>query len=267
MSEIAAIGHVSRDIVAGGEPRPGGPVLYAALALARLGADARIAASCAAADRDLLLRPLEELGFPLRWHESSATTAYRFHYEGDRRVMTQDAVGDPWTAEQAREGAGEARWVHVGALVRTDFSAAVLAALAAGGRTLLLDAQGLVRTPALGALRTDGDIGDALTHVTILKLDDAEAAALVGTAEPDRLRDLGVREVLLTLGSRGAWVITSSSSRLVPAGELDAGVGVDPTGAGDTFAAAYLVHRSRGAEPVEAARAATEAVAELLASR
>ncbi len=27
------------------------------------------------------------------WHESSTTTAYSFHYEGDRRIMWQDAVG------------------------------------------------------------------------------------------------------------------------------------------------------------------------------
>jgi sugar/nucleoside kinase (ribokinase family) len=265
VNEIAAIGHLSRDVVDGGEPRPGGTVFYAALTFDRLGADARIAASCAAEDRELLLRPLEALSLPVAWYESSASTAYRLRYEGDRRVLLQDSVGDPWTPEQAVEAVGDAHWVLVGGLVRTDFSIATLAALAGGGRALLVDAQGLVRTPALGRLRTDGDIGGALAHVSMLKLDDAEAEALLDTSEPDRLRELGVPEVLLTLGSRGSIVVTTALSAPVPATEV--GTEIDPTGAGDTFAAAYLVSRSHGAEPVEAARAATDAVAAFLAER
>jgi sugar/nucleoside kinase (ribokinase family) len=44
----------------------------------------------------------------------------------------------------------------------------------------------------------------------------------------------------------------------VPAVEADGPI--DPTGAGDTFAATYLSGRAAGAEPVEAARMAAEAV-------
>jgi sugar/nucleoside kinase (ribokinase family) len=263
VTEIAAIGHLSRDVVAGGEPRPGGTIFYSARALARLGADAVAAASCAATDREALLRPLEAFGIPVSWHESSATTEYRFRYEGDRRLMFQDAVGDPWSPEQARAGAGDATWVHVGALARTDFPPDTLAALAEGGRALLVDGQGLVRTSALGPLRIDGEVESGLSHVTVLKLDGEEAEALAGGTEPKRLLALGVPELILTLGSRGALVVTPSLTEHVPALELD--LDVDPTGAGDTFSAAYLVARSRGAEPVEAARTATGTVAEFLA--
>ena len=63
---------------------------------------------------------------------------------------------------RARARSGEdATWVHVGALVRTDFPTETLAALATAERRLLVDAQGLVRTPALGPLRTNGQIGDS----------------------------------------------------------------------------------------------------------
>lgn len=265
MTEIAAIGHLSRDVVAGGAPRPGGTVFYAARALARLGADAVVAASCAASDRDSLVRPLEAFRLPVRWHESSTTTAYRFRYEGDRRLMIQDAVGDPWSAEDARAGAGDARWVHVGALVRSDFPPETLAALAEDDRALLVDGQGLVRTPSLGPLEVDGEVGPALSHVTILKLDDEEADALAGGTETERLLALGVPELILTLGSQGALVVTPSLAEHVPAVELEPDV--DATGAGDTFSAAYLVARARGAEPVEAARSATDTVAELLVGR
>ncbi len=264
MSAIAVLGHLARDVVAGGAPRPGGAVLYSGQALARIGADATVGASCAVADRAELLPALEAFGLPTEWYESSTTSAYSFHYEGDTRIMRQDAVGDPWSSDRALRAAGDAEWVHVGALVRSDFPEDVLAALAEGGRSLLVDAQGLVRRADLGPLRTDGEIGDVLRHVRILKLNDEEAETLVGSAEPASLRSLGVPEVVLTLGSHGSYVITPDALERVPADVVSDSV--DPTGAGDTFSASYLTRRAEGAEPVEAARAATQAVAAFLAN-
>ncbi|MFO7573085.1 MAG: PfkB family carbohydrate kinase [Gaiellaceae bacterium] len=263
MSGIAVIGHLCRDVVAGSPPRPGGGVFYATRALAQLGKDATVAAACAADDRETLLPPLEAFGLPVRWYASSTTTAYSFHYEGDRRIMEQDAVGDPWGAAQAVEAVGEAAWVGVCALTRSDFPPSTLEALASDGRRLLVDAQGLVRLPALGALRSGREIGDVLRHVTILKLNDEEAETLVGSHEPARLRSLDVPEVILTLGSRGAWVVTRDVAEHVPALPLEASG--DPTGAGDTFAMAYLASRIEGGEPVEAARVASTVAGEHVA--
>jgi sugar/nucleoside kinase (ribokinase family) len=256
------MGHITRDVVAEGEPRPGGGVFYAARALARLGADAHVRASCSAEDRPMLIPPLEAFGLPVSWQESSTTTAYSFHYEGDRRIMRQEAVGDPWTPEQAVEAAADAVWIDVCALTRTDFPPETLAALDPGGRQLLVDLQGLVRTATVGPLQTDAKVGDVLRYVEILKLNDEEATTLVGGAEPERLRDLGVPEVLLTLGSQGAWVVTPDIVEFVPAEPVEGAV--DPTGAGDTYSVTYLVQRAAGAEPVEAARVAANTVAAFL---
>jgi sugar/nucleoside kinase (ribokinase family) len=263
MTSIAALGHLTRDVVAGGAPRPGGGVFYAARTLGRLGADARITASCSAEHRAALMPALEEFGLPTRWRESSTTTAYSFHYEGDRRIMWQDAVGDPWTAAQALAAVGDATWIDVCALTRTDFPAGTLGALAEGGRRLLVDLQGLVRTATIGPLHTDEHIGDVLRHVEVLKLNDEEAGTLVGSAEPERLLELGVPEVILTLGSQGAYAITPAIIEHVPSVPV-AGL-VDPTGAGDTYSATYLVQRAVGAEPVEAARIAAATVSAFLA--
>jgi pfkB family carbohydrate kinase len=264
VTEIATLGHICRDVVEGADPRPGGGVFWSTRALARLGVDARVHTSCSAEHRSTLVPPLEAFGLPVAWHESSRTTEYRFHYEGDRRIMWQEAVGDPWTPEQALEAVGDAVWIDVCALTRTDFSPETLAALDPGGRQLLVDVQGLVRTPTIGPLRTDADIGDVLEYVEILKLNDEEARTLVGSAEPEKLHALGVPEVILTLGSQGAWVVTPDLVEYVPAVPLEGAV--DPTGAGDTYSVTYLVQRAAGAEPVEAARVATSTVAELLAT-
>jgi len=259
MSSIAAIGNLALDRVSGGPLRPGGAVFYSARTLARIVADAHVAASCAVVHRTQLVVPLEQFGVPSTWYPSETTAAYTFRYEGDRRIMHQNSVGESWSSERALEGAADATWIHVGALVRTDFPQKTLAALAADGRRLLVDAQGLVRTASLGPLRADGDIGDVLRYVEILKLNEEEAQTLVGVASPDRLRALGVPEIVLTLGSEGSIVITSHGSEAVAPVEINGAV--DPTGAGDTYSAAYLTARSDGAEPLEAARKATETAA------
>ena len=264
MTLIAALGHLTRDVVAGGEPRPGGGVFWSTRALAHLGADAVVSAACSAEDRPSLVPPLEAFGLPVTWVESSATTAYSFHYEGERRIMWQDAVGDPWTPEQVVEAAADAVWINVCALTRTDFPADTLAALAADGRQLLVDLQGLVRTATVGPLHTDEHIGDVLRHVEVLKLNDEEAETLVGSADPERLHSLGVPEVVLTLGSKGAWVVTPDLVEHVPAVPVEGDV--DPTGAGDTYSVTYIVQRAAGAEPVEAARVAASTVSTFLTS-
>lgn len=264
MSRIAAIGNLSVDVVANQPPRPGGTAFFSAHALAQLGASARIAVSCAPRDRPLF-RSLETLALPLRWHESPHTTAFRFRYSRTgNRIMRLEAVGGPWAARDAVDAVGDADWVHVGALLRTDFRRATLQALAAD-RKLLVDGQGLVRTTRLGPLRRDGQIGDVLQFLTILKLDAEEATLLVGDADPESLTALNVPEVLLTLGSRGAAVITRSRIDGVPAANVDDVR--DPTGAGDTFSAGYLAARADGAEPVEAARRATQVVGEFLSRK
>jgi 2-dehydro-3-deoxygluconokinase len=100
--------------------------------------------------------------------------------------------------------------------------------------------------------------------VAILKVSEEEARVLVGSTEPEALAELGVPEILLTLGARGCVVIVRGHAEHVPA--RPAGDGADPTGAGDSFAAAYLAARADGHAPASAARRATALVAALLMS-
>jgi sugar/nucleoside kinase (ribokinase family) len=268
VTAVATIGSLSLDAVEGSRERPGGAAFYAARAYARLGASARIVTRCAAGDAEVLLPPLESFGLPVAYAEAAATTAFRFHYEGDHRVMEVVAVGDPWTRDDVTGWAGDALrdaiWVQVGALLRSDFDADTIAALAAG-RNLLLDGQGVVRRAELGPLRRDAAVDRAIFgSLQVLKLNEDEGRILTGGTEPDGLRDLGVPEVVLTLGSAGARLVTAAHAEHIP--PVPVGGVVDPTGAGDSFAAGYLNARAEGAEPVEAARAASELAAAILAS-
>ena len=195
------------------------------------------------------------------WRGGSSTATFSFRYEGDRRVMEVKALGDPWTTADLH-GLERADWVHVGGLARSDFPAETLAALARE-RRLSFDGQGLVRPARTGPLELDADYDpEILRHVSILKLAEEEARVLVGEPDEDALRSLGVPEVVLTLGSQGSLVLADGKLERVPARAVSGEV--DPTGAGDAFAVAYLASRSTGHAPAAAARRATTLVAGLL---
>ena len=221
-------------------------------------------AKCALEDRRALLPPLVGLGLPVRWRAGDSTAAFTFAYDGDRRAMVVEALGSPWRTDDLA-GLERVEWVHVGALARSDFPAETLAALARD-RRVSLDGQGLARPDRTGPLALDGHFDpEVLRHVSVLKLAEEEARALVGEPEEDALRSLGVPEVVVTLGSRGSLVLAEGRLERVRACPVD-GV-IDPTGAGDAFAAAYLLSRSGGHAPVAAARRATALVAALLGRR
>ncbi len=122
-----------------------------------------------------------------------------------------------------------------------------------------------MRVPKTGPLTLDADFDpDVLRHVSILKVSEDEADVLAG-GDRDALADLGVPEIVLTLGERGSVVIVNGHAEEIPARPVEDAV--DPTGAGDAFASAYLSARASGHAPASAARRATALVAALLLGR
>lgn len=236
MPSLAVIGHLSRDAIAGAEPRIGGGSWHAARALAALGADALIVAACGLEDEDTFRAELAETGVPFELHAHGRTTAFSFFYDaGGTRTMTVDAIAGPFAPEV------DADWVQVAPLLRGDVAVP-------RAPHVLLDGQGLVRRPALGPLRLDADFDrELLRGVSILKLSEEEAA-VVGAVD--------VPELIVTHGARGATV----NGTHIAADPVDA----DPTGAGDMFAAGYLAARAAGAEPVEAGRSSSALVSNIL---
>jgi sugar/nucleoside kinase (ribokinase family) len=253
---LALVGNLSRDLVDGGPPRIGGAPYYAARAWRALGTRGTIFTRSGPEDRRAYVRHLTALGLPVVSLEGTATTSFSFHYEGDTRIMTVVQAGDSWTPEDC-EVVPPGGWAHVAPLLRSDFPADTLAALARG-RHLSLDGQGLVRVSEPGPLRLDANFDPAmLEHVQILKLAEEEAE-VVGAIDK-----LGVPEVLVTFGERGSHVYFKGRIEKVGAWP----VAVDPTGSGDAFSAAYLAGRSQGLAPPSAARQATGVVGALLTGR
>ena len=108
---------------------------------------------------------------------------------------------------------------------------------------------------------------DLLKLVSILTPNETESELLTGIAVTDessagraaeQLLALGVKAVILTLGSRGVFVATALISELVPGYQVQA---VDATGAGDVFNGALAVALAEGRPLLEAARFANAAAA------
>jgi sugar/nucleoside kinase (ribokinase family) len=259
---LAIIGHLSRDVVAGGEPRIGGGPWHAARALRALRKDAVLFGKCGEPERRSFQTRLTTTGLVTMLSVGGETTAFSMSYdEHGTRAMTVEAVGEPWRASEPRqELLRDAEWLHVAPLLRSDFDAETLARLGRG-RRILLDGQGLVRVPQRGPLVLDADFDrEMLGHVAILKLAEEEARAIIGDADLESLASLGVPEIVVTFGLEGSLVLARGCATRVPA----RAVNVDPTGAGDAFAAAYLAARAARHAPVSAARRATAVVSALL---
>lgn len=261
MRRLGVVGLVSLDRVDGGLPRLGGAPVYAARSLRLLGHQGVVATKLADEDRPRLAA----LGVPVVARSAERTIGFRIENDGDRRRMEIDELGEPWSEADARGWVAEALagcdWVHAGALTRSDFPAATLAALARG-RGVSLDGQALVRRPAVGKLTLDAEYDpEILRHVDVLKLARDEVDALGLELTEHSLGSLGVREVLVTLGGGGAVVYAEGLAEHVPTFPLE---GVDPTGAGDSWTTAYLTYRRQRHAPVSAARMANGAVSALL---
>lgn len=105
---------------------------------------------------------------------------------------------------------------------------------------------------------------ELLNCVSILIPNETEASAISGidinnfetaAAAAERLKGMGVREVIITMGSRGS-VVCDGDCTFVPAVKVNA---VDTTAAGDTFCGGVCVALSEGKDLLEAVKFATAA--------
>jgi sugar/nucleoside kinase (ribokinase family) len=223
-----------------------------------------VLAKCGEPERRPYLRRLAALGLPILLAAAGETTAFSFRYDADgNREMRVEAVGEPWgEADEPERVLRRVEWIHVAPLLRDDFPVEALERLARR-RRLLLDGHGLVRARRSGPLVLDADFDRAaLSHVSILKLAEEEARVILGGADLEELRGLGVPEVVVTFGAGGSLVLTRDTAARVTA-RVARG---DPTGAGDAFSVAYLSARAGGHRPVSAARRASALVTALLSN-
>lgn len=104
---------------------------------------------------------------------------------------------------------------------------------------------------------------ELLRNVSLIIPNQTESAALTGVPITDSesagkaaeaFRAMGIKDTIITLGSRGSLVCSGGEMTLIPACKVDA---VDTTAAGDTFCGAVCVGLAEGKTLVEAVKFAT----------
>lgn len=240
--DYLVVGHLSLDHTPAG-PRLGGTAAYAALTARALGLRSAIL-TCAG--RDLDLTPLS--GIDLVRLPSPTTTGFQASEGEDRRLRLLGRA-DPIDGARIPDPWKRAPLVHLGPIAG-EISPAVLDAFVQGS-LVGITAQGWMRGfDSLGetSFRSWAHASGALQRAEVVIVSLADLAH-----DEDRVEALAgeCRLLVVTEGPRGARVYWHRDVRRVPAPEAAA---LDTTGAGDIFAAAFLVRYQRTRDPWESAR-------------
>lgn len=245
--DFLAIGHVVRDIVPGGW-RLGGTVTHAAVQAQRLGLRAGVVTR-SAADLGLeqFLPDIEVRRIP-----SETTTTFENRYERGERIQHVWEQAPPIGPEHVPQEWRKARMVLLGP---------VLGEVPVGlGRLFSGSLLGYCPQGWLRQVRADGlVVRRAGARTASLRGGDVVVVSEEDVEGNDVALELWAREVpvvVVTEGERGARVHADGRWRHIDAFP---GEEVDPTGAGDVFAAALMVSLEEGGDVAVAARFAAAA--------
>jgi len=200
---------------------------------------------------------MRQAGIDVRCYDSRHTVYFENKYgaNSDNRTQRVLAKADPFTLEEMKPL--EAKVFHLGSLLADDFSPEVVEYLSTKGR-VSIDVQGYLREVVGEEVRAVDwkDKERILACTDILKLNEHEMEVITHSKNPRtvalQLADMGVKEVIITLGSYGSLIYSEGRFYEVPAYKPE--VLVDATGCGDTYSTGYLWMRLQGASCEEAGR-------------
>ena len=251
MVDICCIGHITLDkvITPSSEVHmPGGTSFYFSYALHKMHVGYRLITALAEKEHYIVDQLMAE-GLRVTALTSQHTVCFENIYSEDQDHRTQRVTqkADAFRPDQLSNV--NSRIFHLGPLLADDIPLDVIKFLAAKG-TLSLDVQGYLReVNNEKVLAIDWpEKAEALKFVDILKANDAEMEVLTGISDiyegAKNLAAMGVKEVVITLGSKGSLIYSGGVFYEIPAYPPSAVV--DATGCGDTYMAGYLFQRSKG---------------------
>lgn len=257
MYDICTIGHITLDKVVTAQSvkyMPGGTSFYFSKALRQF--DVRYMLVTALAEKEAhIVAGLREENIEVFSQNSPYTVYFENIYSANQDHREQNVLhkAAPFTVSQMP--AIEAKYFHLGPLLSDDITVDLIKMLAAKGK-VSLDIQGYLRyVKDQKVFYTDWEAKkEALPYIHVLKANEFEMEVVAGTSDviegAKYLANLGVKEVIITLGSKGSLIYKDNHFYQIPAYKpVDV---VDATGCGDTYMAGYLSQRVKGAGVQEA---------------
>ena len=237
--------------VADGGLSIGGTVAYAGKAALLLGSSLGVVTAGDPAHREKVLRVLE--GADVRWLQSERSTTYRNTYTGSGRRQEVLSLARPISVEDIPAPWFGAPIVHLGPLTG-EVSAETVHQVGPGA---------LVGVTPQGWMRSVGRDGVVARRVweeyaTILDRADVLVFSEEDVNGPQEVLRYAraARLAIVTKGARGADLHLDGGVTSFPAYPA---VEIEPTGAGDVFAAAFLLEYLRTGSPAQACRFACAA--------
>lgn len=261
MTDICCIGHITRDKIITPESTvymAGGTSFYMSYGISRLPKMVSYELVTKVGKGQLPeVEKLRQAGIDVRCYDSRHTVYFENKYgaNSDNRTQRVLAKADPFTLKEMKPL--EAKVFHLGSLLADDFSPEVVEYLSTKGQ-VSIDVQGYLREVSGEQVRAVDwkDKERILACTDILKLNEHEMEVITHSRNPRtvalQLADMGVKEVIITLGSYGSLIYCEGRFYEVPAYKPQ--VLVDATGCGDTYSTGYLWMRLQGASCEEAGR-------------
>ena len=252
MYDICCVGHITLDKVV--TPRStvhmaGGTSYYFANAMRNMDVKFLLVTALAESEKHYVTE-LRDNGIEVK-HLPSAKTVYFeniYNENTDHRKQRVLQTADAFTVE-ALSGV-DAQIYHLGPLLADDMPVELIKMLSGKG-LISLDVQGYLRMVQHQKVKAIDwrEKQTALQYIDILKASGSEMEVLTGQKEIHKgariLADMGVKEVIITLGSMGSVIYKDGQFYDIPAyWPVSA---TDATGCGDTYMAGYLYQRVKGA--------------------
>ncbi len=251
--DYLAIGHITQDLLPNGDSAFGGTVTYAAQAAAALGCRTGIITSVRAGED---LKPLFHVaeGHEIRLHcvPGEQTTTFENIYTAAGRIQYLYHTAAPLDQSAIPAGWERAQIVHIGPVAQEIVP-----------EIILRFSDSLVGLTPQGWMRRWDSVGRVTPIDWPLAAQYVPLAAATIISEEDLPDETALVQfrawapiLVMTRGPEGCMVFMGDEERQVPTREVPA---VETTGAGDIFAAAFLIrlHQTMG-NPWEAARYANE---------
>jgi sugar/nucleoside kinase (ribokinase family) len=254
MYDICCIGHITFDTVITDKKTvhmAGGTSFYFSVAIHNM--HLRYLLITSLAEKEIhFVTDLRKRGIEVNIPALSKHTVYfenNYAENQDHRTQRVLQQAEAFNAEKMPDI--KAGIYHLGPLLAGDIPVEIIKQLSRKGK-VSLDAQGYLRkVENKRVFPVDWpEKKEALHYVDILKANEFEMEALTGCNDVRKaafiLSGWGVKEIVITLGSRGSVIYDGIDFYEIPA-YMPLTAVVDATGCGDTYMAGYLYQRSKSA--------------------
>lgn len=257
MANIIAIGNPVFDLIKTEQTQTDGRILSGCstnfcLAFARLGVRTTLVGNVGPDFKSGLEADLRKYGVDYITYDSPESGGFSLRYYGDKGERELTLLGEAGSITNFPEELEYADWVVIAPILGEVDLAYIEKIKARTSARIFLDPQGILRYSDNGLIghRKMNEIEKIISMCDIVKPNELECKILTGIdprqdykTPAEMLKSWGAGLVVITLAEQGSVVYDGEQFFKVPALATNA---IDPTGAGDTYAAGFMYGVIRG---------------------